>query len=661
MEASFFTPWFSGQLVQAICWSLIHSLWIGLLTALVTGGVMMTTQKSAPRLRYRLLSSLLLVFVLTMALIFYGQLAALDSPHPAGDRFVGPLGLKQAPFDQDPVVAHGAGLSNHLIAFVNDQSGWIVALWLVFFVFKSLKLVGGMYYIHRIGHRKVFAVDQHWQDKLDSFRQVLGVTHPVRLVQSALVRVPVTVGLFKPVILVPVGLFFQLSPQQIESILWHELAHIWRGDYLVNILQCLTETVFFFNPGLVWLSSLIRQEREASCDDIALAHSLGKSHYVEALLAFQLTPPSDSALVMGLGSHKLVHRLRRIVTEENKRLSVVEKLALLAGLLILSAFSLLPAAQKEKEATGHPVALPRPALSIARYPLPTPDKAKTQVAQSPLKRIMLPTHTLPVKPAQPLQSAPINRQFTSIVFVKTNQDRANREMMALDDTGFRYHLKVTEGQLVSLEINGVPVAESELNQHQNLLVQIDQALLDKSGAKQQAIAKNRAPSAAEWQREWQKRGQQRKLDQHPLGNQPQLDKKGADNATPPETSRLEISQSAPVLSAFKKKRVVDQKADTVANLQAWKTKKMPQMPDISFDQQRVRGVIAALIQHGVVAGLSAVDGFGLSESELVVNGVRQAAELHQKLKVQYGIKPDYGLYYGSGSGGKGIVLEKSEL
>ncbi|MEZ0541366.1 M56 family metallopeptidase [Fibrella arboris] len=662
MDASFSTQLFSGQVVQAICWTLIHSLWIGLLTAVVTGGVMMATQKSAPQVRYQLMSSTLLGFVLTMAVVLYWELTTFNPQQPTGNLLVESVGPVQAAVYQNSVV-EDFDLYGSLIAFVNRESGWIFLIWLAFFVVKSLKLAGGIYYAHRIRYRRVLAVEPHWQTRLESFRQVLGISQSVRLLQSALVSVPVTVGLFKPVILVPVGLFFQLSPEQIETILWHELAHIWRRDYLVNIGQCLVETVFFFNPGLLWLSSLIRNEREACCDDIVLAHSLGKRHYVEALLAFQLNTHTDSALVMGLGSHKLVNRLKRLVTEENKRLSLVEKIALLLGLLGFSAFSMLP--PSPEEARLRRVASAKPAFFGVDQHTQTKNKAAAPVLRSPDKRLPPPVDTVPASPATPTQSAPVRRQFTSILFVTTNQEMANREMTVREATGIRYHLTIANNQLVALTINDTPVAASDLNQYQDLLRQIDQALLAKKQAKHDTLARSMAMAEAkrQQQRLWQKEAQLRKFDKRQPSDQPEklYRKEVADQASKKEFQR-DINQPEPAYSTVKKKWKETAKADTAANMRSWKTKRMPEPSDLAYDQQRqrVRGVIAALVQQGVVADPSAVDGFGLSDSELIVNGVRQSAELHQKLKAQYGVKPDYGLIYGSGTG-KGIVVEKSEL
>ena len=107
------------------------------------------------------------------------------------------------------------------------------------------------------------------------------------LLESAIVKVPVVIGLLKPVILLPLGLLSNLPPDQVEAVLLHELAHIRRKDYLVNLLQSFAEVVFFFNPALLWISSLMREERENCCDDVAISHIKNKKQFIHALVAFQ--------------------------------------------------------------------------------------------------------------------------------------------------------------------------------------------------------------------------------------------------------------------------------------------------------------------------------------------------------------------------------------
>jgi beta-lactamase regulating signal transducer with metallopeptidase domain len=126
-----------------------------------------------------------------------------------------------------------------------------------------------------------------------------------------------------------------MEPAQVEAILLHELAHIQRSDYLVNFLQTLLETLFFFNPAVWWLSSLIRAEREHCCDDLALAHMTNQMAYLKALVHFEeyrLSTPRQ-AVAFG-GSRGVLTRMERIARGKNRALGKLE-LAILGFVLLL--------------------------------------------------------------------------------------------------------------------------------------------------------------------------------------------------------------------------------------------------------------------------------------------------------------------------------------
>ena len=102
------------------------------------------------------------------------------------------------------------------------------------------------------------------------------------LLESCLVQVPIVIGQMRPVILLPVGLLAGLPAEQIELILMHELAHIRRYDYVVNMLQTFIEGVMFYNPAVWWISKVIRTEREHCCDDLVVAATRNAHAYAAA-------------------------------------------------------------------------------------------------------------------------------------------------------------------------------------------------------------------------------------------------------------------------------------------------------------------------------------------------------------------------------------------
>ena len=135
----------------------------------------------------------------------------------------------------------------------------------------------------RLRSRLVRPAPSEWQQALDRLKTRIRVSRPVRLLVSSLVQAPAVVGWLRPVVLVPVGALAGLPAEQIEALLVHELAHIRRHDYLVNVLQSVVEALLFYHPAVWWVSGHIRTEREQCCDDVAVSVSGDVLTYARAL------------------------------------------------------------------------------------------------------------------------------------------------------------------------------------------------------------------------------------------------------------------------------------------------------------------------------------------------------------------------------------------
>ena len=150
--------------------------------------------------------------------------------------------------------------------------------------------------------------------------------------QSAIVETPLVIGALKPVILLPTSLITELPAEQLESLLAHELAHVLRHDYLVNLLQTAIETLLFYHPAVWWISSKVRAERENCCDDLAVRVTHDRAVYVRALAA--VAGARSSAIVPAANGGTLLPRLRRILGVTDPRNAHPARW--LTGALILS-------------------------------------------------------------------------------------------------------------------------------------------------------------------------------------------------------------------------------------------------------------------------------------------------------------------------------------
>jgi bla regulator protein BlaR1 len=200
-------------------------------------------------------------------------------------------------------------------------------------------------------------IDIEWRLFIKKVADHIGIKKQVRIYVSALVKGPLTLGFLKPVILVPLASINSLTTYQLEAVLLHELAHIKRADYLINIIQTIIETALFFNPFTQLLSKMIRRERENSCDDWVLQFQYDASAYAEALLRIAYLQHAP-ALAMNAAAGKendLLWRVKRMLNQQQKTFQYRNRLvALLMITGILTSVAWFHP-QVKKETTVKPV------------------------------------------------------------------------------------------------------------------------------------------------------------------------------------------------------------------------------------------------------------------------------------------------------------------
>lgn len=190
---------------------------------------------------------------------------------------------------------------------------WIVLAWLAGVSLLSLRLGATWLKVQRLRYVGISVASDRLQRLMSSVSNRLGLSQTVELFESALVQVPTAAGAFRPVILLPVSAVTGLSMDQLEAILAHELAHIRRHDYLVNLGQTFVETLLFYHPAVWWLSRRIRDERENCCDDLASEVCRNRVTYAEALVRMEEIRGESPRIVMASSGGNLGSRIRRIV------------------------------------------------------------------------------------------------------------------------------------------------------------------------------------------------------------------------------------------------------------------------------------------------------------------------------------------------------------
>jgi beta-lactamase regulating signal transducer with metallopeptidase domain len=320
----------SEDLMYALGWTVLHSLWQAMFIALLMAGAMILLQKRPARVRYLLANGSLLMVILlacyTFVSIFYGAEEQLITSALV-----------------EGVIA-GQAAENSQTSFwtlfetyFNEHMPLIVVIWLMGMVLFLLKMLGGLAYIEYLKNRFTKEMPENWQLQLKLLINKLSLKREVRILESALVTVPMVIGWVKPVILIPVGAVNGLTAEQAEAVLAHELAHISRHDFLFNILQSIVEVLFYFNPAIWWISAVIRSERENCCDDIALELCDNRLAYAKALVTLEEQSQSKipgMALAFSNGKKQTLNRIKRILNHPQNKSKIMEKFAITSLLLL---------------------------------------------------------------------------------------------------------------------------------------------------------------------------------------------------------------------------------------------------------------------------------------------------------------------------------------
>ena len=222
---------------------------------------------------------------------------------------------------------------------IKSLAPYISCAYLCLFVLLSIRLGNGFRQVKFFATQGLTKSDVKWRLFVQQHAGALGISRRVHLYASQHVQSPLTLGFWKPIILMPVASLNHLTTAQVESILLHELAHIRRHDYLVNIFLQIAEISLFFNPFMRLLLKQVKQERENSCDDYVLQFQYSPKDYAKALLAIEHS--NNTALLAlaakGNQSFQLLKRVKRMVAPQPKAFNYRQQL----GLLLLFTIMML--------------------------------------------------------------------------------------------------------------------------------------------------------------------------------------------------------------------------------------------------------------------------------------------------------------------------------
>ncbi|MEA5138112.1 M56 family metallopeptidase [Arcicella rigui] len=333
---------FPENVMSAMGWTLLHSLWQIVVIAILLKGVFYYKKQSAHAKYWSGIGSLVLqslLSVLTYFLVFenHSTISTYESSQILA-------ALKPSTSNQVQSVANDTfSFWTVLTNFLSANLSIFVKVWVLGILVLSVRLMGGYFYTEQLRWKHTKVIKGNTLATFEALLEKININKGVNLLESSLASSPMTIGFLQPVILLPVGLLTGLSNIELEAILAHELAHIKRHDYLVNIIQSLVEIIFFFHPAIWWISSRIREERENCCDDLAVQLCGSNIHLAKALTKVEIFQQQPiSTLAMGFAGKKqsLLGRIQRILGVQ-KANSVNHAGIILTGMLVLMSVLVL--------------------------------------------------------------------------------------------------------------------------------------------------------------------------------------------------------------------------------------------------------------------------------------------------------------------------------
>lgn len=308
------TRLFTPDITHALGWTLVHALWQGALFALLLGLTLILLRRYSAQARYLVATGLFAGFFLTTIFTFARlytnaaqvpgqpitmQAERISVQEEQAEAFE-PSFAEAEERETATSSASQLTLRERCIAYYNEHLPLIVTIWMMGVFVLLLRLIGQLAYVQRLGSYATATFPELWQSRIEELQMRMGIVRPVKSLLSARVQSPLTYGWLRPVLLLPAKVFHSLEDNQIYAILAHELAHIKRNDFLVNLLQQMMATLFFFHPGVWWMSARIQEEREHSCDDLAIQMTRHPVGYAKTLIQLEESQFYAPAVAMAL-------------------------------------------------------------------------------------------------------------------------------------------------------------------------------------------------------------------------------------------------------------------------------------------------------------------------------------------------------------------------
>lgn len=318
-----------NNMIKALGWSIFHSIWQGAIIFAILYAFLNIFPKLNAKWKHNLAFSALVITFISFCFTFFSifRIPSSEAAYP----------IVMAISEQ------GMSLSGSYF-FLKAEAYFpiLISIYLIGIAIQLLVISKGYIQLKTLKKASTSVVPNAWFAVFSQTLHQLKIRKTVQFFLSEKVNVPLVIGYFKPVVLFPIALVNQLDLNQVEAILIHELSHIRRNDYALNLIKTMIETILFFNP-FIWLTSrFIHIEREHACDDLVLRHTGTPLTYAHALLKLEILKdkhtPALSLAASGESQH-LYQRIKRITNMKTSYINAKQQLLILT-LIACTVFSI---------------------------------------------------------------------------------------------------------------------------------------------------------------------------------------------------------------------------------------------------------------------------------------------------------------------------------
>ncbi len=349
---TFFKTDIIDSILNSLGWTILHSLWLGLVFLVCFLLTVILFRRKKAQFKYLTGLIVLILFLgsvfVTFILTYNHQRAsailhntATDNSFVSIDNHANGIKNIQEQFEIEPKKHTDLVAKIEILrVYLNKSCYFIALIWLVFASLFLAKHLFNFYKLKQLITNPLNRKSSKWQTVINGLSSKIYLNRSIRILISPFINSPFVFGIVKPVILLPIQLVTQLSEDEIKSILIHELAHISRNDYVTNLFQVVIESLFFYHPGIKYISEQMRVQREVICDTVAAGICENKKTYVNALVKVEelRLVSNQFAVAAKRNKNELLYRIKCLLSNRPFEIESKKSFNLLLPLVILLAF-----------------------------------------------------------------------------------------------------------------------------------------------------------------------------------------------------------------------------------------------------------------------------------------------------------------------------------